>query len=329
MTDEDGRSRRTKKAITYAESDDENASDDSEEELTAKAKKPRPAKTKAAPIKKKKIVESDSDGEDSDSDKPMRLSNRSKLNGSRKKQVESNSESGRSSDSDEDDGSDDDDDDDANEGSDEDEDEGNGKSTKKRSLPKNAVKNDRKPKKKKKMRSSEPTAKQLKALTRLERLEEARRAYKWWEAEELPHGLMWRELEHPGVLFAPPYLAHGVPLLYDGQPVQLTAEQEEVATFFASIPEDGPQLGNPKTREVFRKNFFHDFKALLPPGHVIKKMDKCDFSRIKSHLDMKRSLKKAANEEEKAAAKKEKEALVLKYGYALVDGRIEKVSQRL
>lgn len=288
--------RRNKKTINYAQSDEESAEESSDEEVKSKKARTTPKKVaksqKASkPSTKKKVVakhepEDDDESEDKDSD-------------------DDESES--------DDGGENDDDDDA--GDDED-----SKPSKKRTASAPAKRD--KPRKKAR---SEPTAKQLKALTRLERLEEARKAYKWWEARELPNGLNWRKLEHPGVLFAPPYERHNVPFFYDGEPVELTAEQEEIVTFFAGIPEDGPQLGNPKTREVFKANFFLDFKATLPPGHVIKKMEKCDFSRIAAHLAMQRSLKKAATEEEKAASKKEREGLVLKYGYCLIDGRIEKV----
>ena len=52
------------------------------------------------------------------------------------------------------------------------------------------------------------------------------------------------------------YEPHGVPLYYAGAPVTLTAAQEEVATFYALCPEDGPQLGDKETRPVFQKNFF-------------------------------------------------------------------------
>ncbi len=76
-------------------------------------------------------------------------------------------------------------------------------------------------------------------------------------------------LQHAGVIFAPAYQPHRVPLRYDGKPVVLTAEQEEVASFYAAIPEDGPQLGNPKTREIFQNNFFADFKKLLPAGEMM------------------------------------------------------------
>ena len=40
----------------------------------------------------------------------------------------------------------------------------------------------------------------------------------------------WTTLSHSGVLFPPEYTAHGVKINYDGRPVDLTPEQEEVIT---------------------------------------------------------------------------------------------------
>jgi DNA topoisomerase-1 len=40
-------------------------------------------------------------------------------------------------------------------------------------------------------------------------------------------GKKWTTLEHNGVMFSP-YKPHGVKMLYNGQPVDLTPEQEEV-----------------------------------------------------------------------------------------------------
>ena len=40
----------------------------------------------------------------------------------------------------------------------------------------------------------------------------------------------WDTLEHSGVLFPPEYTPHGVKMLYDGKPVDLTPQQEEVCT---------------------------------------------------------------------------------------------------
>ncbi len=50
---------------------------------------------------------------------------------------------------------------------------------------------------------------------------------------------MWDTLVHAGVLFPPEYVPHNVKMLYDGVPVDLTPEQEEVATFFAVMKETG------------------------------------------------------------------------------------------
>ena len=33
-----------------------------------------------------------------------------------------------------------------------------------------------------------------------ERLEEARKAFKWWEAPDLPEGINWRHLEQSGII---------------------------------------------------------------------------------------------------------------------------------
>lgn len=38
----------------------------------------------------------------------------------------------------------------------------------------------------------------------------------------------WETLVHSGVLFPPDYTPHGVKMLYDGKPVDLSPEQEEV-----------------------------------------------------------------------------------------------------
>lgn len=50
-------------------------------------------------------------------------------------------------------------------------------------------------------------------------------------SKSLPSGdgqKKWKTLEHNGVIFPPPYKRHGVKILYQGKPVDLTPEQEEV-----------------------------------------------------------------------------------------------------
>lgn len=165
----------------------------------------------------------------------------------------------------------------------------------------------------------------LKVHSKGERLDMAIKAYRWWKAEELPDGIQWRSLEHNGVSFPPVYEPHHIPIIYNGKQIKLTPVQEEVASFYAAIPKDGPQLGNPKTAKIFNKNFFTDLKKVLGKGHEIKNFDNCDFSLIAEHLEKQREEKKNMTKEEKQPEKEKKEMELFTNGFAVVDGHLEKV----
>ncbi|ETM99917.1 hypothetical protein, variant 1 [Phytophthora nicotianae INRA-310] len=169
------------------------------------------------------------------------------------------------------------------------------------------------------------SVRKLKVHSKSERLDMAIKAFRWWNAEELPEGIQWRTLEHNGVMFPPPYKPHHVPLLYNGKEIELTPSQEEVASFYAAIPKDGPQLGNPKTAKIFNKNFFTDFKKVLGKQHEVKTFEGCDFSRIAAHLEKLREEKKNMTKEEKLPEKEKREMEVFTNGFAFVDGHLEKV----
>lgn len=63
------------------------------------------------------------------------------------------------------------------------------------------------------------------------KVEEVQHVFKWWEEKvTLPEGHKWQHLEHNGCMFPPEYTSHGQKMLYQGQPVSLNLEQEEVAT---------------------------------------------------------------------------------------------------
>lgn len=175
-------------------------------------------------------------------------------------------------------------------------------------------------------KSSSGAAKKPKTLTKLQRLEKALGAFEWWNAPDPPQGKAWTTLEHAGVTFEPQYVPHGVPLVYAGAPVKLTPRQEELATFYASMPEDGPQLS--KTggqREIFQKNFWDDFSKALGASHTIKQFKGCDFSRITEHLDRAKAIRRSASDAEKKANKERKDKDMLKTGFSLLDGHVEKV----
>ncbi|CAA7021126.1 unnamed protein product [Microthlaspi erraticum] len=142
-------------------------------------------------------------------------------------------------------------------------------------------------------------------------------------SKSLPSGdgqKKWRTLEHNGVIFPPPYKCHGVKILYQGKPVDLTPEQEEVASMFAVMRET--EYYNKPT---FRENFWNDWRKLLGKNHVIKNLDDCDFSPIYDWYMQEKEAKKQMSTEEKKILKEEKLQQEEKYMWAVLDGVREKV----
>mmetsp|Transcript_7457 Transcript_7457/g.15490 ORF Transcript_7457/g.15490 Transcript_7457/m.15490 type:complete len:789 (+) Transcript_7457:189-2555(+) len=170
-----------------------------------------------------------------------------------------------------------------------------------------------------------PGPKVAKALDKTARFASAMKAFLWWDAPVLPPGQQWRTMEHGGVAFPEPYEPHGVGVMYGGEEVRLTPEQEEAVTFMAGMDPNGMHLGNEKTRKIFVDNFFKDFKKLLPKGSKIKEFGKLNYSKITEHLNTQKMVKKAITDAERARNKGLKDSLNFKHGYAIVDGHLEKV----
>ncbi|KAK2973842.1 hypothetical protein RJ640_011770 [Escallonia rubra] len=133
-------------------------------------------------------------------------------------------------------------------------------------------------------------------------------------------GQKWTTLVHNGVIFPPPYKPHGVKMLYKGKPVDLTPEQEEVATMFA-VMLDTEYMNKPK----FKENFMGDWRKILGKNHVIQNLDDCNFTPIYEWHQGEKEKKKQMSSEEKAAIKEEKLKLEEKYMWAVVDDVKEKV----
>ncbi|KAI8632576.1 eukaryotic DNA topoisomerase I [Xylariaceae sp. FL1651] len=157
--------------------------------------------------------------------------------------------------------------------------------------------------------------------------------YRWWDQIKSDDTIKWQTLEHNGVLFPPPYepLPKNVKLIYDGTPVDLDIEAEEVAGFFGAMLNSTHNVENP----VFQKNFFNDFKDVLKrtggaksrQGNKvdIKDFTKLDFKPIFEYYQGKSEARKARSKEEKNAEKAEKDRLEAPYMYCKWDGRKEKV----
>eukprot|EP00051_Salpingoeca_urceolata_P028194 m.485539 g.485539 ORF g.485539 m.485539 type:complete len:798 (+) comp23870_c0_seq1:199-2592(+) len=154
--------------------------------------------------------------------------------------------------------------------------------------------------------------------------EEPEEIHEWWKEEELPEGQKWRTLSHRGPLFSPPYepLPASVYMLYNGEKCLLTPETEEVAGFYAVM------LSSDYTKKpIFNKNFMADWRKVMTKEEREKITDlkKCDFSKIAAHHEKLREAKKAAPKEEKQRRKEENEALTKEYGFALLDGRKQRL----
>ena len=134
--------------------------------------------------------------------------------------------------------------------------------------------------------------------------------------------IMWKTLEHKGVLFPPEYEPHGVPLVYDGQEVKLLPHEEEIAGFFAVMKDS-----DYATKPVFVKNFMDGFKAALKngPHAFITDFSKCDFTKMYMHFLAIREKKKEMTSEEKKRIKAQKDIDEEPYTWATIDGRREKV----
>ncbi|CAD8212782.1 unnamed protein product [Paramecium pentaurelia] len=149
------------------------------------------------------------------------------------------------------------------------------------------------------------------------------RSHNWWEEanpeeseEEEQQGQEWRYLEHHGVLFPPFYKRHNVGLIYNGKLITLTEEQEELCTYWAQ------SIGSPyEFKEIYRKNF----ESLMQTKFEGFQLDNADFTKIKEYLEQQRLLRLNKSDEQKKQEKLERDQRELFYGYALVDGCLERV----
>ncbi|KAJ5106133.1 DNA topoisomerase 1 [Penicillium angulare] len=167
-----------------------------------------------------------------------------------------------------------------------------------------------------------------------EKDEDEEEEYKWWEDPTKGDGTKkWATLEHSGVVFPPPYepLPKNVKLKYNGVPVTLHPDAEEVAGFFGGMLNSTHNVDNP----VFQKNFFADFKDIIKKtggakdaqGNKvdIKDFTKCDFKPIFEFYDAQRAEKRNQPAAEKKRLKAEKDEQEAQYQFCIWDGRKQKV----
>lgn len=181
---------------------------------------------------------------------------------------------------------------------------------------------------------SEDASPVKKGAKKQESEEEEQDVYRWWDEEKKEDdSIKWNTLQHNGVIFPPPYepLPKNVKLLYDGVPVTLSVEAEEIAGFFGAMLNSTLNVENP----TFQKNFFEDFTdevkktggARGPDGQRIniKEFSKLDFKQIFNYYDGKSQARKARSTAEKKAEKAEKDEIEAPFTHCIWDGRKEQV----
>ncbi len=151
---------------------------------------------------------------------------------------------------------------------------------------------------------------------------------KWWEQPVEEEGeeedLRWKNLEHNGVLFPPSYQPHKIKIKYKNEEIELTPEQEEIATFWAQLLDN-----DLSKKDIAIKNFSTEFKKVLPEKYKNSSFSDFDFSKIKEYIDSNREKNKNKSQEEKKIEREKKQKLMDYYGWAIVDGSLEKLSNFL
>ncbi|MGH0124486.1 UNVERIFIED_CONTAM: hypothetical protein FKN15_077171 [Acipenser sinensis] len=149
--------------------------------------------------------------------------------------------------------------------------------------------------------------------------------WKWWEEERYTDGVKWKFLEHKGPVFAPDYepLPSKVKFYYDGKPMKLSPQAEEVATFFAKMLDH-----EYTTKDIFRKNFFKDWRKEMTSEEksVLTDLKKCDFTEMSEYFKAQSEARKQMTKEEKLKVKEENERLLQAYGFCVMDNHKERIA---
>lgn len=130
----------------------------------------------------------------------------------------------------------------------------------------------------------------------------------------------WTVFRHNGPMFPPEYEQHKVPIIFRGVREELPILAEEYATLYAKYV--GTEYIE---RSRFNKNFFKDFKSVLPDRMKNSTIEDFDFSLIKEHLNKINEKKKEMTKEEKEAIKNKNDELEEPYKFCVIDGSKEKV----
>ncbi|ODM96060.1 DNA topoisomerase I, mitochondrial [Orchesella cincta] len=135
-----------------------------------------------------------------------------------------------------------------------------------------------------------------------------------------------KQFSHAGPRFQPDYIPiNGTkPLFrYNGEPLALTANAEEVAVMYARYLCGKRREKN--IEKMLQQNFFQDWQKSMngKEKKIIEKFELCDFSGFVKKLQ--EDKEKPVTKQERAAQKKKREEMMTQYKTVIVDGRKELV----
>lgn len=156
---------------------------------------------------------------------------------------------------------------------------------------------------------------------------------KWEELKIGKKGKRWESLIQRGPYFTEifmPYKPFGSSIIYDDIEYPLTPLEEKIAGYYAKrmIAENagGTAASSEWTKdEVFNINYWNDFKKYLTPEHknIFHDFSKIDWSPLIERIEADKSAE--MSDDEKMNKKAQVEEKKRDYGYAILDGRKEKV----
>jgi len=154
----------------------------------------------------------------------------------------------------------------------------------------------------------------------------------WWINDNVSqNGNKWTTLSHQGPYFVDimePYNVLKASLIYDGKKVALTPNEEKIASFYAKrkISEKSGNVIDELTKDdVFNNNFWLDFKTYLTAEHklILKDFSKIRWDDIITKIE---SSKTDTDNNEKTGKKIKAAEKKSEYGYAVLDGKKEKIA---
>jgi DNA topoisomerase-1 len=126
---------------------------------------------------------------------------------------------------------------------------------------------------------------------------------------------LWTSLIHNGPYFPPPYIPHKIPVIINNKEIILNPICEEYATIYSKYL-DTDYIN----RSNFNKNFWNDFKKVLPKDYNVKNLNEIDFTLIKNYLILEKEKKLQFSKEDKEKIKKEQDLIEEPYKYCIIDG---------